>query len=502
MKILSSLYARLAFAILILFSLLGAAMLYISVQSSERFALETTQRVNRDIAQHAAKEMPLIKNGLAQQTALKDLAKHVMMINPIVEVYLLAPNGKVLSHDLPEETVFLDQVDMAPIKSFIANDELPIFGDDPRNPRQQQVFSVSAIEENGQTTGYLYTILNGRQFTDIKDALDDSYNLRIGSIGIISSIFVATALGLLLFLFMTRPLRRLNRAVRDYRHNSFQSYALGQQSQNSGDEITELSNAIYAMTERIENQFNALQEADQTRRELIADVSHDLRTPLTSLQGYLETLLVAKDRLSEEQREEFINIAHKQSRNLGNLVRELFELVKLETSDMKLSWEEFSPIELIQDLIHDYELQAHECGIEIHIETNAKKSLVWADIGLVHRALENLLQNAIRHSSDGDEITFRIHNSEKGVSFEIADTGEGIAAHEIPHIFKRFYQPQSERNQTGNGLGLAIVKRIIELHRSEISVSSILNQGSIFSFDLPTSMPALIDQEEILASPA
>jgi len=466
-KILSSLYARLAFAILILFSLLGAAMLYISVQSSERFALETTQRVNRDIAQHAAKEMPLIKNGLAQQTALKDLAKHVMMINPIVEVYLLAPNGKVLSHDLPEETVFLDQVDMAPIKSFIANDELPIFGDDPRNPRQQQVFSVSAIEENGQTTGYLYTILNGRQFTDIKDALDDSYNLRIGSIGIISSIFVATALGLLLFLFMTRPLRRLNRAVRDYRHNSFQSYALGQQSQNSGDEITELSNAIYAMTERIENQFNALQEADQTRRELIADVSHDLRTPL-----------------------------------LGNLVRELFELVKLETSDMKLSWEEFSPIELIQDLIHDYELQAHECGIEIHIETNAKKSLVWADIGLVHRALENLLQNAIRHSSDGDEITFRIHNSEKGVSFEIADTGEGIAAHEIPHIFKRFYQPQSERNQTGNGLGLAIVKRIIELHRSEISVSSILNQGSIFSFDLPTSMPALIDQEEILASPA
>jgi len=489
MKIFSSLYVRLAIAILMLFSLLGAALLYISVQSSERYALETTQQVNREIAKHAVKEMSLIKNGQVQQVALKDLAKHVMMINPIVEVYLLSPSGEILSHDLPADTVHLNKVDMQPVKNFIANQTLPIFGDDPRNPEQKQVFSVSAIHEDGKVSGYLYTILNGRQFSDIKTALDDSHNLRVGSIGMLGSILIAGLVGLLLFVLTTRRLQKLNSAVREYRNNSFQSYGLQAPRKNHVDEIDELSSAIYAMTERIENQFNALQESDNTRRELIANVSHDLRTPLTSLQGYLETLLVKKEGLDDSQRDEFINIAHKQSRKLGNLVNELFELVKLETSDMKLNWEEFSLVELIQDLMHDHELQANQARITLELETNTKNPMVYADIGLVHRALENLLQNALRHSSTRDMVTFRIHDSEQGVRVAVADTGEGIAAHEIPHIFKRFYQPESERNQTGNGLGLAIVKRIVELHQSEISVTSVLNKGSQFAFNLPTSAP-------------
>lgn len=503
MRLFSSLYIRLAVAILVLFSLLGAALLYISVQSSERYALETTQRINREIAKHAVREMSLIKDGQVQQAALKDLAKHVMMINPIVEVYLLSPSGEILSHDLPEDTVHLSNVDMLPVQNFIAEHAFPIFGDDPRNPNQKQVFSVSAIEENGQLNGYLYTILNGRQYADIKDALDDSHNLRIGSIGILGCILVAALLGLILFMLTTRRLHRLNNAVREYRHNSFRSYNLPKPSKNSGDEIDQLGSAIYAMTERIENQFHALQKSDKTRRELIANVSHDLRTPLTSLQGYLETLLVKNDKLDDAQRDEFISIAHKQSRNLGNLVNELFELVKLETSDMKLTWEEFSLLDLVQDLMHDYELQATQKEIELILETNTKNSLVWADIGLVHRALENLLQNSLRHSSHSDTITFRIHDSEQGVRVEVADTGEGIAAQEIPHIFERFYQPKSERNQTGNGLGLAIVKKIVELHCSEISVASVLHKGSQFAFILPTSIPLPathnIDSEPALA---
>lgn len=489
MKLLSSLYVRLAIAILVLFTLLGTTLLYISIQSSERYALETTQQINREIAKHAVKEMSLIENGQVQQAALKDLAKHVMMINPIVEVYLLSPSGEILSHDLPTDTVHLNRVDMQPVRNFIANQTLPIFGDDPRNPAQKQVFSVSAILENGELSGYLYTILNGRQFSDIKTALDDSHNLRIGSIGIVGSILIAGLVGLLLFMVTTRRLRRLNSAVREYRNNSFQSYGLKAPLKKQVDEIDELSGAIFAMTERIENQFNALQESDNTRRELIANVSHDLRTPLTSLQGYLETLLVKKDTLNQEQRDEFISIAHKQSRNLGNLVNELFELVKLETSDLRLNWEEFSLVELIQDLMHDYELQASKAQIKLELETNTRNPLVFADIGLVHRALENLLQNAIRHSSLRDMVTFRIHDTDEGVRVEVADTGEGIAAHEIPHIFKRFYQPESERNQTGNGLGLAIVKKIVELHHSEISVTSILHKGSQVAFNLPTSLP-------------
>ncbi len=479
------LYLRLSLAMLCMFIVLGVALILISRHTSELYSLEITQRINRDIALHAAEDMPLLQDGVVNDRALKDLAHHVMFINPIVEVYLLDIEGRVLSHALPYETVLLDRVDMTPLRQFMAEDaQLPIFGQDPRTPGEDKVFSVSPITEQGQPVAYLYTVLNGKSHDSLRESLGNSYILSTAASAISGSLLLAGLAGMIIFALLTRRLQKLIHSVRVYRKGSFRGEIDLPQSSHRQDEVDELSDAILAMGERIETQFAALQEVDNTRRELIANVSHDLRTPLASMQGYLETILAKDKTLDDKDRHHYLEVAYKHSRRLNQLIGELFDLAKLESGTMQPNWESFPLMELVQDLVQDYELQARERSITLSAQCTELEMSVYADIALIHRVLENLLQNALRHTRAGGEIVMSVHRDDNKVWVEVIDNGEGIASHEIPHIFDRFYRPDnSTDNQTG--LGLAIVKRILDLHFSQVDVVSKPNSGTAFKFWLP-----------------
>ena len=481
------LYFRLALAMCLLFIAVGGALIAISKQTSERYSLEVTQRINRDIALHAAEDMPLFQDGRVNDVAVKELAHHVMFINPIVEVYLLDPAGKVLSHALPYETVVRERVEMAPLHSFLEGEQaLPIFGDDPRDSERRKVFSVSPILEEGEPIAYLYTVLNGQDHDSLSASLQDSYNLRAGSATIMASLLVALLAGFFLFALLTRRLNKLVVAVRQYREGSYQGKIELSPREPARDEIDELTVAIAEMSGRIENQFSAQQEIDRTRRELIANVSHDLRTPIASMQGYLETILVKQ--LPEDDARRYLRTAHKHALRLNELIGELFELSKLESSAIEPEWEEFPLMELIQDLVQDHQILAREKGITLSAHCVDTKLSVRADIALIHRALENLVNNALRHTPSGGNIRIQVSAHADRVRVEVEDDGEGIASHDIPHIFERFYRPENgpeEQGSSGHGLGLAIVKRIVELHASQVAVRSERNSGTVFSFWLP-----------------
>lgn len=486
-------YSKLSAAVLLLFIALGAVLLYTTSITSERYALEVTQRLNRDIAIHAAEDMALFENGQVNQVALKELAHHVMFMNPIVEVYLLDLQGNILSHALPYETVLIDKVEMSPLRDFMNQSRaLPIFGDDPRNPGQQQVFSISPVASDGETAGYLYTVLGGRSYAGLRESLRENYNLRAGALTMAGSLLVAIVIGALIFSSLTRPLQRLLTQVRNYRDSTLDAQ-LGVAEQIPNDEIDELNIAVNAMSRRIDQQIQALESSDKTRRELIANVSHDLRTPLASMQGYLETLLLKQDELDPTQQRQYLEIAHKHSRRLNELIRELFELSKLESNSAKPKLEPFTLMELVQDTMQDFEFKAGERNITLSATCADNNLVVVADIAMIHRVLENLLDNAIRHTPRDGQVMLTISSdSDKRIEnarIEIKDTGHGIAAHEIPHIFDRFYRPADTTNfeseSERNGLGLAIVKRIIELHRSKVDVFSEPEQGTAFVFWLP-----------------
>jgi signal transduction histidine kinase len=257
--------------------------------------------------------------------------------------------------------------------------------------------------------------------------------------------------------------------------------------EHSADEIDRLGATFRQMTERINQQMEKLEKSDTMRRELVANVSHDLRTPLATLRGYMETLLMKDESLSAEERRKYLKIAISHCERLSTLITDLFELAKLDAQDTVVHFEPFSISELVQDVVQKFELTAQ--GKNITIATNIGKELpfAYADIALIERVLENLLGNAIRHTPEEGSVSIVMNHENEHITVRISDTGQGIPEEDLPRVFDRFYQlDRSRKGKAGHsGLGLAITRKIIDLHKSTIGVESRTGSGSAFTFDLP-----------------
>jgi predicted ATPase/signal transduction histidine kinase len=229
-------------------------------------------------------------------------------------------------------------------------------------------------------------------------------------------------------------------------------------------------------------------ENSALRRDLIANVSHDLRTPLVSLRGYLELLAAKGDGLDRAQRAQYLGIAVRQSERLGTLIDELFELAKLDFKGMTLQCERFALAELAADVAQKFQLEAEGRQVELRVVgAPARPCFVDADLGLMERVFENLVGNALRHTPAGGRVELRIGRDAEGLLVEVADTGRGIAAGDLPFIFDRFWRGADGPRGEGAGLGLAITRRILELHGSTIRAASDGCSGSCFSFRLPAA---------------
>ena len=181
-----------------------------------------------------------------------------------------------------------------------------------------------------------------------------------------------------------------------------------------------------------------------------------------------------------------MKIANNNSERLNKLVTELFELAKLDAGDLKLHKETFSLAELSHDVMQKFSLRAEKQNINLDVDIDEDVPYVEADIGLIERVLDNLIDNALKNTPENGRITLGLNSDKLCVKVNVVDTGRGISEDELPHIFQRFYKkPENEQSQSGAGLGLAIAQRIVELHGSQLSVKSILHQGTEFDFALP-----------------
>jgi signal transduction histidine kinase len=221
------------------------------------------------------------------------------------------------------------------------------------------------------------------------------------------------------------------------------------------------------------------------RRELVANISHDLRTPLASLQGYLETLHLKRDQLAPEEQRSYLATALKQTEQLSGLVSRLFDLAKLDSGQISAALEPCALGDLIQDVVQEFELTASNTDIDLQAQIRPDLPLVLADIGLMERVLRNLLENALRYTEAGGTVTVTAAPAGSGALVEIADSGIGIPREELPRIFDRFYRVEKSRGLAAGsaGLGLAIAKRILDLHGSDITVTSEPGK-TIFRFTL------------------
>jgi signal transduction histidine kinase len=488
-----TLSARLSVALLLVVALIGGGFFLVQQFTTRLYYEEITQRLNASIAMYVTGEMQLIEDGTVNEEALTLLAQRAMIINPTVEVYLLDTEGSILAHPLPPESVQTDVVALEPIRQLMAGDtEMPLRGTDPRNPDRQKIFSAHPVMDEDVLQGYLYAILGGQKYDALADSIRGSYVQKTGLGALAAIVLIAFLVGLLVFGLLTRRLTRLTGDVKKFTDSGFDPAMIDVLGPNgkgpgSGDEIGQLRAAFSAMANKIREQFEGLVETDRLRRELVSNVSHDLRTPLASMHGYVETLLLKNATLSEEERLRYLEITRKHSLRLRHLIGDLFELSKLDSASVLPTLEWFPLAELLQDVAQEFELEAEKKGIRLEVDARQRDSMVHADIGLIQRVLENLLRNAVRHTPQGGTISITLEPKPGCVAVAVADTGCGIAEHELDHIFERFYRSEhgEEERTTSAGLGLAIVKRILDLHGSRISVSSKLNQGTRFEFDIP-----------------
>jgi signal transduction histidine kinase len=487
---LNSLYSKLAVVLLGLFFLIGITFVLVSVYSTEMYQQEVNQKLNHEVARLIVSEKIIMQDNRVNEDALEEIFHMLMVVNPSIEVYLLDPVGQILAFSAKPGKVKRKNVDVQPINDFLkGNAVFPFFGDDPRGFEKRKVFTAARIPEEGKLEGYLYVILGGEIYDSVIQKLQGSYISRMSIRVVTISLLVALAAGLLIFAFLTRRLKRLTAVMDGYQSGTpLETIDLPQRSdERPADEIDRLGATFRQMTERINQQMEKLEKSDTMRRELVANVSHDLRTPLATLRGYMETLFMKDESLSAEERRNYLKIAISHCERLSTLITNLFELAKLDAQDTVVHSEPFNISELVQDVVQKFKLSAQEKKVAIVTNIGKELPFAYADIALIERVLENLLENAVRHTPEEGSVSIVMNHEDEHITVRISDTGHGIPEEELPKVFNRFYQlDRSRKGKAGHsGLGLAITKKIIDLHKSTIEVESRTGSGTTFTFTLP-----------------
>ncbi len=481
-SIFSKLFWQISIIFLLVLIVFGSLSLFISIRAARNYSIEVNQKLNRDLAQNMVDVIkPDFRNGIVNESAVQDIVHSMMVINPSVEVYLLDPKGKILAYVAPDKVVKLKQVSLAPINRFLSDQENNIiYGEDPRNPGEQKIFSVAPVIENEKLTGYIYIVLASQEYTSASQMVLGSYILGLSMKSIISILVLSALIGLFLLWIITQKLNVIIYGIRQFRSGNLKARIPAKNS----DDLDKISLAFNEMASTIEKNIEELNGLDNLRKELISNVSHDLRTPIASIQGYAETLLIKKDDISREDQARYLEIIYNSCEKLKKLVADLFELSKLQTNQIKLNKEPFSLAELVHDIANKYRLLSQKQGISINTIVSDKIPVVIADISLIDRVVQNLIDNALKFCKSGDYINISMEpNSSRDIKFTIADSGKGISNEILPHIFERYYK--GSESKSSSGLGLAIVKKIIDLHGSTIHVESIYGKGTKFYFFLP-----------------
>lgn len=479
----NSFYGKISGIFLVLLLLLGSIQAYLIYTTSMQLSREADQKLNRDLASNLAAELePLPADSLPLEE-VKHAIHFMMVYNPRIEIYLLDPGGKILAFFAdPPQKVKADSVDLASIRTFIGGEAPgPVLGPDPRQPGQLKPFSASPLQL-GNREGYLYIILGGEQYETALNMVQNSYIVRSSMIALLIAVLATGIVGLIVFGLLTRRLRRMTVAV-----NNFEEGKLDSRIEiDSNDELGQLARSFNSMADTLVSQIEKLRRNDRMRRDLIANISHDLRSPLASIQGYLETILIKGTSLDDKQRTEYLETILKNTTVLSKLVEDLFELSKLEARQVETQIEPFSLADLCQDVMLKFKPEADKKNIELRTEIRRTFPFVKADIRLTERALSNLLRNAIHYTDPKGEVVLSAEEGEHAIRVAVSDDGCGIHEDDLPHVFDRFYRGKEHENRAkgSSGLGLAIAQKILELHDSEIKVKSEVGTGTTFFFDL------------------
>ncbi len=504
---------RLKIALTIVATGLITALLVIAtvLVAFERFEHETAfQRAGAFLARVTSTYDNLLDLHERQPQEFNAWLRNLVLYEPDTQLYLLDARGTILSRTGDAELPAGYRVSLGPLQAAVAGATgqrgMPyVMGDDPERMDANAVIAArplrrAIIRNDEPVSGYLYVVSHKADLPSSRwEAVRKSFAMP-ALVAIAGIVALTTLLAWLVIASVTRPLRRLTDAVA----------ALSQRGLEEGlaeapqallpaaprDEFGQLGNAFDMMLATLRKQWMALRRLDHFRREGVSNLSHDLRSPLTATVACLETLdgRWAGDAQRGDDRR-LVEVALRNTRNAARLVQSLGELAKLDEPQYKLNAELVDAGELLDDICLRFAERAARQGVGLRTDTasaaGAAPPFALLDVELFERAVANLVDNALKFCPPGAGITLAAVVMQGQVQVRVSDTGPGIAASDLPHLFDRFYQSRQTvapaTGEGGKGLGLAIVKRIAELHGGQVGVTSTLRVGTCVTLTIPAA---------------
>ena len=413
------------------------------------------------------------------------------VLAPDTGMYLLDAEGRVLASSGQPQLFWSNwKVDLSTVRRSLSRDPaMPIFASDPEHEGRGCIVAARPLLENGREVAWLYVVPRSADIGTRTPELLKSYAVQTAVKVGLMVLAIGVALTVAMIALLTRPLTALTRVAERVRNGGFSAPLCATEFPfcDRDDEVGRLSRTFRETLERLRVEMDRVTQTDAQRREMVANVSHDLRTPLTALIGQLETIRLKADELDRDARDRFIDAAVLNAHHLRRLTDSLNELAKLDSPELRIEREPIALGELADDLAQRFGTRAEAAGVSLKVTYPDGLPLASVDAALIERAIGNLIDNAIRVTPPGGVVELRVRPDTDGVRVEVADTGPGVSPDEQSRVFQRFYQGSKVREQRGSmGLGLAIVKRVAELHGGRVGLDSAPSRGATFWLLIPT----------------
>ncbi|EGQ7902825.1 HAMP domain-containing histidine kinase [Vibrio alginolyticus] len=417
----------------------------------ETIELRTKQSLHKELASHMRDDNPLMIGTDYNPKALKSIFHTLMLIGPDFEIYFLDSQGNITTHAAPEEAEIMGKVDLNPIKQFLNDQPFPILGEDPRNRGEHKVFSVAAIEELGSTVGYLYVVIGSTRHDAIANAQVDTPYIALAGLVLVSILGFALGAYVLVKRSLLNPIERVTKQLQQQAEHDFR---LQPDFTHQVPELVPIAHSYQMMAKHIQQQFLQLEYQSSHRRQSLLQLSHDLKTPLSSVLGYLETW-----RLQHPESDPLIDVAF---RNCEKLSTQLHSLLDAARKEAPMPNYEYRPVDLgalMAECAETMQSQFSRKEVVLKVDIDSEIQTV-GDKGLLERLVLNLLENALRHSPIGSEVHCQAHLSE-----------------DKSRIHFTFVNHIEEEAEGGSlGIGTKIVQSILMLHHSYLETNATSSQ--------------------------
>lgn len=462
----SSIFRSISLLIAGLIFILGSLFIALTYFSTLHYYQATTQRLNKDVAAHIAKfTSPFSNAGLNRQIA-DSVFYDAMILSPSVEVYFLDTTGRVMYFHAPDSAIKVWKVPLAPIKAYIASGgQEYIQGADPKLPGENKIFSAAAVRSGNKQLGYIYVILGGNDYRNVSQLLLGNHVTTLVAQAAAVVLVLSVIVSLLYLRRIKRNLAKVTGVLDAYRAGNYKARF----ESTAYNEFTPVTTSFNQMADLLTHTIEQLETAAKDRKDFLANISHDLRTPLTVIRGYAETLqdAAARGTLDAGKQADLTSLLHKKIKQLEHMIWQLFELSRMESPEFKPAQEPFNIAELLAETVSSAQNMAAEKNIRLQSSGADETAWVNADPAMMERAIQNLVYNALKHTPENGQVSISLEKATGNIVLVFENSAPPLP----PSLLQWINSADIHKTQPmpgRNGLGLAIVKKILQLHRYQL----------------------------------